>query len=97
MVTRKDETTFQVVDNTAQFFYFEKIVNVCNKPLNKLKNLDKAYLEITSLDWSPFYRKRVFTRTNIPVKSVSESKPLFLQHHQFMEHQANVNENILEK
>ena len=28
------------------------------------------------------------------MKSVSESKPLLLQHHQFMEHQAIVNENI---
>jgi hypothetical protein len=99
VVTRKDEMTFQLVDDAAQleFFYFEKIGNVCNKPLNKLKNLDIAYLQITSLDWSPVYRKWVFARTNIPVKSVSESKPLLLQHHQFMEHQAIVNENILAK
>ena len=99
VVTRKDETTFQLVDNTAQleFFYFEKIGNVCNKPLNKFKNLDIAYLQITSLDLSPVYQKWVFARTNIPVKSSSESKPLLLQHHQFMEHQAIVNKNILAK
>jgi hypothetical protein len=45
-------------------------------------------------------KKWIFGRTNIPIKRKMNGRngqPLLLQHHQYMEHQAIVSENVLEK
>ena len=57
LVTRVDEHVFKLVDNAAQleFFYFDKLDPVCNRPLNKLKNLDTAYLHVMAQNWSHIY------------------------------------------
>ena len=57
LVTRVDEQVFKLVDNATQleFFYFDKLDPVCNQPLNKLKNLDTAYLHVMAQNWSHIY------------------------------------------
>jgi hypothetical protein len=43
-------------------------------------------------------QKWIFGRPNIPIKrKMNDGQPLLLQHHQYMEHQAIVSENVLEK
>ena len=43
-------------------------------------------------------QKWIFGLPNIPIKrKMDDGQPLLLQHHQYMEHQATVNENVLEK
>jgi hypothetical protein len=43
-------------------------------------------------------QKWIFGRPNIPIKrKMNDDRPLLLQQHQYMEHQAIVSENVLEK
>ena len=57
IVTRKDEKTFQLIDNAAQleYFYQEKTDTICGMELHKLTNLDTAYLKISTVNSSMIY------------------------------------------
>jgi hypothetical protein len=57
IVTRKDEKTFQLIDNAAQleYFYQEKTDTICGMELHKLTNLDTAYLKILTVNSSMIY------------------------------------------
>ncbi len=56
-MTRKNEKTFQLIDNSAQleYFYQEKIDIICGMELHKLTNLDTAYLQIKHLTSAAIY------------------------------------------
>jgi hypothetical protein len=57
VVTRKNEKTFQLIDNAAQleYFYQEKTDTICGRELHKLTNLDTAYLQISTVNLSIIY------------------------------------------
>ena len=57
IATRKNEKTFQLIDNSAQleYFYQEKIDIICGMELHKLTNLDTAYLQIKHVTTAAIY------------------------------------------
>jgi hypothetical protein len=57
IVNRKNEKTFQLIDNAGQleYSYQEKTDTICGMELHKLTNLDTAYLRITPLISSAIY------------------------------------------
>ena len=56
-MTRKNEKTFQLIDNVAQleYFYQEKTDTICGRELHKLTNLDTAYVQISTVNLSITY------------------------------------------
>ena len=52
LVTRKNEKTFQLIDNAAQLenLYQEKTDTICGIALHKLVNLDSTHLQISAID-----------------------------------------------
>jgi hypothetical protein len=57
IVTKKNEKTFQVMDNAAQleYFYQEKTDTICGMEFHKLTNLDTTYLQISTMNSSIIY------------------------------------------
>jgi hypothetical protein len=57
IVNRKNEKTFQLIDNAGQleYFYQEKTDTICGMELHKLTNLDTTYLQIKHLPSAAIY------------------------------------------
>jgi hypothetical protein len=57
IATRKNEKTFQLIDDSAQleYFYEEKVDIICGMELHKLTNLDTAYLQIKHVTSAAIY------------------------------------------